>query len=96
MVDTLEWILVLKVYAHQLNRDYTVKSPGKQPSPNLFVVSANQHADNVTNQVKDIIDTIPVRYGQIFYPPFFPRWRFSFEECLINKGATKMLREKNR
>jgi hypothetical protein len=65
MVDTLEWILVLKVYAHQLNRDYTVKSPGKQPSPNLLVVSANQHADNVANQVKDVIDNIPVRYRQI-------------------------------
>jgi hypothetical protein len=94
MVDALERIIVLKVYAHQLNRDYTVKSLGKQPGPNLFVVSANQHADYAVNQVKDVIDSIPVRYRQIFYPPFFPIGAFHSKDALLIKVLQKYFEKK--
>jgi hypothetical protein len=44
--DLLGWNIIVKVYSHQLQKDYTIKTYGKQPSPNLFTVSANQSADN--------------------------------------------------
>jgi hypothetical protein len=58
----------------------------------MFISSANQIADNAAtqaqmlyeNQHENLIDTC-------FYPPFSPRWIFSFEGYLINKGAQGVL-----
>jgi hypothetical protein len=39
------------------------------------------------NQHESLVDTC-------FYPPFSPRWKFSFEGYLINKGATNIFYDK--
>jgi len=61
---------------------------GIKPSPNTFVVSANQIADNVAEQAH----MLGVRHGVnehgynlCTYPPFSPRWSFSFDGHLTNK-----------
>ncbi len=95
MYDCLGRIIVIKVTSHQLHPDFTISSATKGPIPNLFISSANQIADNATtqaqvlyeNQHENLIDTC-------FYPPFSPRWNFSFEGYLINKGATNIFYDK--
>jgi hypothetical protein len=44
--DLLGRIIIVKVFSHQVNQDFTNKSYGQNPAPNLFVVPANQIADN--------------------------------------------------
>jgi hypothetical protein len=46
MYDCLERVIILKVFSHQLNSDFTVKTLGEKSKPNIFAVSANQIADN--------------------------------------------------
>ena len=59
------------------------------------MVSANQFADNAATQaIKASKALKEYKYDQCFYPPFSPRWCFSFEGKLATKGATKVLREK--
>jgi hypothetical protein len=94
MHDNLQNIIILKVYSHQLNRDFVVEDSGKEPSPNLFITSANQHADNAASIAKEIIIINHEEYDDIQYPPFSPRWCFTFEGHAINKGAHKWLRKK--
>jgi hypothetical protein len=94
MYDTLERILILKVFSHQLNRVFTKKNLSTQPSPNLCVVSANQYTDNAATQAREIINTLPREFEAMFYPPFSPRWSFTFNGCTTNKGATKVFKEK--
>ena len=48
--DCFGRVSVIKVYSHQLNSDFTIKTPGNQPKPNLFIVSANQFVDNAATQ----------------------------------------------
>ncbi len=55
MYDLLGKIIVVKVFSHQLNKNFTPKDTTAPPSPNLFTVSANQHADNAATQAKHII-----------------------------------------
>jgi hypothetical protein len=94
MYNLLGRNITIKVYSHQLQKGYTIKTYGKQPSPNLFTVSANQSADNAAEQVKRIAPILQDRYLQIFYPPFSPRWSFSYDGCINNKGATKIFQER--
>ena len=95
MLDCHGRIIVVKVYSHQLNKDFTVKTAGMQPSPNMFVTSSNQYADNAADQAMKIFENYDMtEYKQCFYPPFSPRWSFSFEGCITNKGATKVLQDK--
>ena len=94
MYDNLDRIIVIKVYSHQLNADFTIKTLNKHPKPNLFVVSANQFADNAATQARLISRTLANNIDKMSYPPFSPRWCFSFEGLLTNKGATRVLHEK--
>jgi len=91
MLDVLGHVIIIKVFSHQLNKGFTIKHPGNTPSPNLFVVSANQFADNAANQVRSIIKNISHVFDCTYYPPFSPRWCFTFEGKVTNKGATKLL-----
>jgi len=90
MINILDQVLIIKVYSHQLNKDFSIKQPGKSPSPNLFVVSANQFADNAASQVRAIVKNLPHTYDHTYYPPFSPRWCFTFEGKVTNKGATRL------
>jgi len=94
MYDFLDCNIVLKVFSHQLTEDFVIKDPGKSPQPNLCVVSANQFADNAATQAKQVIQIEDTNYEQIFFPAFSFRWCFSYEGCLTNKGATKVLYDK--
>jgi hypothetical protein len=55
MFDTLEHIIILKVDSHQLNKEFSIKIPQECPSPNLFLVSASQYADNAVSQAKKVM-----------------------------------------
>jgi hypothetical protein len=81
-------------YRHQLNKDFSVKSIDKQPCPNIFVTLANQFADNAASQAKVSIIIRHHMYEKIFYPPFSSRWIFTFEGCITNKAASKILQDK--
>ena len=94
MFDLLERNIIIKVYSHQLCADLSVKTIGKQPQPNLFVVSGNQVADNAANQARKIFSSMQNHIDKLYYPPFLPRWHFAFEGSLTNKGATKVLQQK--
>jgi hypothetical protein len=91
MINILDQILIIKVYSHQLNKDFSIKQPGKHPSPNLFVVSTNRFADNAASQVRAIVRNLPHTFDHTYYPPFSPRWCFTFEGKVTNKGATRLL-----
>jgi len=94
MIDALEKIIIVKVFSHQLNSDFTTKQNGRRPSPNLFITSANQFVDNAAAQARELIDPLPSSFENIFYPIFFPRWCFTFVGQISSKGATKILQEK--
>jgi hypothetical protein len=95
MLDCLERILIVKVFSHQLNNNYSIKVQGKQPSPNIFSATANQIADNAATQAKKLFQSYDMtEVDHCAYPPFSQRWSFSFEGNLTNKGATKVLHEK--
>jgi hypothetical protein len=94
MIDKLDRVIILKVFSHQLNADFSIKNPGKNPSPNMFITSTNQFSDNAVTQARRIIQDVPNSYEQLFYPPFSPRWCFTFDGCVTNKGATKLFYEK--
>jgi hypothetical protein len=55
---------------------------------------ANQFADNAATQAKFSIIIKHHMYKKIFYPPFSPRWSFTFEACITNKGASKIFQDK--
>jgi hypothetical protein len=55
MVDLLGRFIILKVFSHQLNEDFSIKITGKQPNPNLSVILANQIVDNATKQAAQIL-----------------------------------------
>jgi hypothetical protein len=93
--DFLQRIIVLKVFSHQMNPDFTIRKIGEKPGPNTFVVSANQIADNAATQAQKFYEDFGnIEIIQCYYPPFSPRWSFLFEGCLTNEGATKILQEK--
>jgi L-lactate utilization protein LutC len=94
MVDLLGCVIILKVFSHQLNGDFSIKTIGKQPNLNLFVISANQIVDNATKQAAQILKSTRDDYEQIYYPVLSPRWCFSFEGQITNIGATKILHKK--
>jgi hypothetical protein len=94
MFDTLEKIIIVKVFSHQLNADFSIKHPGQPPSPNLFITSANQFADNAVQQARELITNIPANFDQVFYPEFSPRWCFTVNGQVTNQGATKILQQK--
>jgi hypothetical protein len=88
--DTLKQIIIIKVFSHQLSKDFSVKSIDKQPCQNIFVTLANQFADNAATQAKVSIIIRHHMYEKIFYPPFSPRWSFTFEGCNTNKGTLQI------
>ena len=94
MYDLLDPKVVIKVFSHQLNEDFTVKNVGNMPKPNLFVVSANQIADNAATQAHRLNTTSAPSTTKVYYPAFSPRWSFTFDGCITNKGATKVLHKK--
>jgi hypothetical protein len=94
MYDLLEHKIVIKVFSHQLNPDFTTKSLGNTPRPNIFVVSGNQTADNAAEQARKISDTFTDNIDCLHYPPFSATWSFAFEGSLANKGATKVMQTK--
>jgi len=94
MVDILGRTIVLKVFSHQLNSDFSIKCQGKRPSPNIFIISANQIADNAAKQANELINMDCNKHRRIFYPAFSPRWCFTIEGCINTKGATKILHDK--
>jgi len=95
MYDLLGQIIIVKVFSHQLNPDFTMKSHGNTPSPNLFIVSAKQIADIAATMAHNIHANCDTQdLNQYYYPPFSPRWCFSSEGKLTNKGATKLLHNK--
>jgi hypothetical protein len=73
MFDILQRNIILKVFSHQLNADFQPKVQNKIPSPNLCIVSANQHTDNAAAQAKRIINVTQPDYDLISYPPFSSR-----------------------
>lgn len=94
MYDLLGRNIVIKVFSHQLNEDFTIKTPGRLPKPNLFIASANQIADN-TATIAHQISTGPLNHvTDVSYPAFSSRWCFTFEGRVTNKGATKVLQTK--
>jgi len=94
MYDLLGRNIVIKVFSHQLNKDFTIKTPGRLPKPNLFIASANQIADN-TATIAHQISTGPLNHvTDVSYPAFSSRWCFTFEGRVTNKGATKVLQTK--
>jgi len=95
MYDCLGRVIVAKVFSHKLNSDFSIKNSNKRPRPNMFITSANQVADNVVTQAHELYnDEIHGDEEVCFYPPFSPRWNFSFDGRLINKGASKPLNDK--
>ncbi len=95
MYDTLGRVTIVKVYSHQLNEDFSIKNTTKKPAPNIFVVSANQIADNAATYAQRFYSTETLQMpDKLFYPPFSPEWCFSFEGNLINKGASQYFFQK--
>ena len=95
MYDLLQGTIIMKVYSHQLTKDFQISVAGKTPQPNMFVASANQIVDNTAEQARHLArSTFSPEWEKIFYPPFSPQWSFSFEGGLTNKGATKTFHEK--
>ena len=94
MYDMLGQNIFLKVFSHQLTADFNIKETGKMPQLNLCKVSANQHADNAATQAKRVLQLLEPNCDQSHFPAFSPRWCYSFDGCLTNKGATKVLYEK--
>jgi len=95
MLDCLGRIIIVKVSSHQVNSDFTLKSPRKKLTPYAFIVSANQIADNAATQAQTIYGNLSLEaIDTCFYLPFSLRWNFSVEGCLTNKGATKVLYER--
>jgi hypothetical protein len=95
MCDFLDRIIIIKVSSHQVTADFTVENIRRQPCPNLFVVSANQIADNAVTLAQNMFKDWEWKdLNHCVYPPFSPKWCFSFEGSLVNKGATKVLYEK--
>jgi hypothetical protein len=94
MIDILGGVIIVKVYSHQLDKDFAIKSPDMQPKPNLFLSSGNQIVDNAATQAKEIANHQLENLNQIFYPLFSPRWCFTYEGCITNKGAAKVWHEK--
>ena len=94
MYDCFGRVSIIKVYSHQLNSDFLIKTPGKQPRPNLFIVSANQVVDNAATQAIRVTKSPSNEYDCCYYPPFSPRWCFSFEGKLTTKGATTVLQDR--
>ena len=96
MYDCLTRVILVKVYSHQLTAEFEVKDAGNTPKPNLFVVSANQFADNAASQAVHISRNHDNESTETsHYPIFSPRWCFSFEGRLTTKGATKILQDKS-
>jgi len=54
MIDILGRIIILKIYSHQLTKDFKVKDQGRQPKPNYFITSANQWADNMQRHKQNL------------------------------------------
>jgi hypothetical protein len=95
MYDCLEWVIIIKVFSHQLNSDFTVKTLGEKSKPNIFAVLANQIADNAASQAHNLFLMYTMNnLDKCLYPPFSSRWRFSFGGCLSTKGTAKRLYEK--
>jgi hypothetical protein len=94
MYNELQSMILLKVYSHQLNKHWAVECPGKEPSPNWYITSANQYADNAASMARDIIPINDEDFDDLRYPPFSPRWCFTFEGHIINNGAHKLLQSK--
>eukprot|EP00590_Aulacoseira_subarctica_P005294 CAMPEP_0172416722 /NCGR_PEP_ID=MMETSP1064-20121228/3216_1 /TAXON_ID=202472 /ORGANISM="Aulacoseira subarctica , Strain CCAP 1002/5" /LENGTH=1681 /DNA_ID=CAMNT_0013154579 /DNA_START=343 /DNA_END=5384 /DNA_ORIENTATION=- len=95
MYDLLNGTIVMKVYSHQLNKDFQVSLAGKSPQPNMFVASANQIVDNTAEQIRHLSkNSYKMEWDKISYPPFSPKWSFSFEGSLTIKGATKVFQDK--
>jgi hypothetical protein len=86
MIDFLDRIIVVKVYSHQLGKDLRIKVHGNHPKPNLFIVSANQHADNAVAQARPILNVVQPNFEHMYYPPFSPQWCFTYDGKVINKG----------
>jgi hypothetical protein len=59
MLDCLGRIIIVKVSSHQVNSDFTLKSPRKKLTPYAFIVSANQIADNAATQAQTIYGNLP-------------------------------------
>jgi hypothetical protein len=96
MYDLIGHIIIVKVSSHQLDSNMELENSRRKPWPNLFVMSANQIADNAATQAHGIYELQASMESDIcFYPPFSPRWSFSFDGALTNKGATKVLYQKN-
>jgi hypothetical protein len=94
MFDNLHETIVLKLYSHQLNETFQVIQHGKRPSPNLFIMSANQIADNAATQARHIIQINNEEHVECLrYPPFSPRWCFSYEGCVTSNGASNLIKE---
>jgi len=95
MYDLLGHIIIVKVSSHQLESNMELKHSRRKPCPNLFVTSANQIADNAATQAHGIYELHASMESDICYNlPFSPRWSFSFEGALTNKGTTKVLYQK--
>ena len=96
MYDLLGTKIIRKVFSHQLDKDFEVTLAGRSPQPNYFVASANQIVDNAVEQTYHQLSNsnFKAEYNKICYPPFSPRWCFSFEGDLTNKGATKVFQNR--
>jgi hypothetical protein len=91
MYDCLGRIIVVKVTSHQLHPDFTISNSTKGPIPCVFILSANQIADNAATQAQMLYENQHENLiDKCFYPPFSPRWNFSFEGYLINDLVSSM------
>jgi hypothetical protein len=96
MYDLLRNTILLELFSRQFTEDFQVSTVRKIPQPKMFVASANQFIDNAATQAR-CLSMLPYtdEYNKVFYPVFSPKWCFSFEGGLANKGATKVFQEKH-
>jgi hypothetical protein len=50
MVDLIGIHIILKVFSHQLTKNFMVNTHGKHPAPHPYITSGNQYPDNVAEQ----------------------------------------------
>jgi hypothetical protein len=101
MVGLIGIHIILKVFSHQLTKNFMVKTHGKHPAPNPFITSGNQYACNAAEQCHKLKPTLPTEAQhqpklahEICMAPFSPRFAFKHEGYTSSKSTSTILKEK--
>jgi hypothetical protein len=89
----LERIIVVKVFSHQLDKDFMVKRPEKNQVQIYSLCQQISMQIMRLIRLENLFRTLMAAMIK-FYPPFSPHWCFSFEAYIINKGTAKLLNDK--